>query len=155
LKRELYWLLGTVTLTGLIGVWIFGDKIFDSTPADFQLHDTYYVFPKTFLLTFILISLLTTMYVARGIYYKLNNRIVNGVLTLLLLVVFVGQIMYLWSMTEFEGHIRAVESSEVYSEMQMDLSSSFTVTKRTLWAWTIITGTIMSITGYKSLKPRD
>jgi hypothetical protein len=74
LTRELYWLLGTVILTGLIGLWIFGDKLIDSTPIDIQLHDTYYVFPKTYLLTIVFLGLLTTTYLTRGIYFKLNNK---------------------------------------------------------------------------------
>jgi hypothetical protein len=154
LTRELYWLLGTVILTGLIGLWIFGDKIFDSTPVDIQLHDTYYVFPKTLLLTVIFIGLLTTTYLTRGIYFKLNNKIINGILTILLLIILVGQIMYLDWVNGLESHLKVLYSREMDKEIQADVLSGFKVTKGTLWTLLIITGTILTTTGYKTFKTK-
>jgi hypothetical protein len=154
LTRELYWLLGTVILTGLIGLWIFGDKLIDSTPIDIQLHDTYYVFPKTYLLTIVFLGLLTTTYLTRGIYFKLNNKIINGILTVLLLIIFVGQIIYLDSVNGLESHLRVLYSREVNKEIQTDILSGFKVTKATLWILLIITGTILATTGYKTFKPK-
>ena len=154
LLRELYWVLGTITLTGLIGLWIFGNKIFDPTPVDIQLHDTYYVFPKTVLLTTIFIGLLTTTYLTRGIYYKLNNKIINGILTVLLLIIFVGQIMYLDWVNGLESHMRVLYSREMDKEIQTEVLSGFKVTKGTLWTLLIITGTILATTGYKTFKQK-
>lgn len=154
LIRELYWVLGTLTLTAVIGLWIFDDKIFDSTPVDIQLHDTYYVFPKTLLLTMIFIGLLTTTYLTKGIYFKLNNKIINGILTLLLIMVFVGQVMYLDWVNGLESHLRVLYSREMDKEIQSDVLSGFKVTKGTLWALLIITGTILATTGYKTFKKK-
>lgn len=154
LTKELYWLLGTAILTGLIGLWIFGDKMFDPTPVDIQLHDTYYVFPKTLLLTVICLFLLTMTYLMRVIYYKLDNRIVNGILTFLLIVALVGQIINLGWVNGLETHLRVLYSREIDKEIQTSVLSSFKVTKGTLWTLIIITGTILTTTGYKTFKTK-
>lgn len=154
LTRELYWLLGTVILAGLVGLWIFGDKSFDPTPVDIQLHDTYYVFPKTLLLTVIFLFLLTTTYLTRVIYYKLDNRMVNGILTLLLIVALVGQIRNLGWVNGLETNLRVLYSREMDKETQKSVLSSFQVTKGTLWALIISTGVILTTTGYKTFKTR-
>jgi hypothetical protein len=154
LLRELYWVLGTVTLTGLIGLWIFGDKIFNSTPVDIQLHDTYYVFPKTLLLALIFFFLLTTTYLTRGIYYKLDNKIINGILTVLLIIIFVGQIMYLDWVNGLESHLKVLYSREMDKEIRTYVLSGFKVRKGTLWTLLIITGTILATTGYKTFKSK-
>ncbi len=151
---EIYWVLGTVILTGAIGLWIFGDQILDSTPVDIQLHDTYYVFPKTILLTVIFIGLLTTTYLTRGIYFKLNNKIINGILTILLLIILLGQIMYLDWVNGLESHLRVLYSREMDKGIQANALSGFKVTKGTLWTLIIITGTILATTGYKTIRKK-
>lgn len=154
LTRELYWLLATAILTGVIGLWIFGAHIFDPTPADIQLHDSYYVFPKAFLLIAVFVALLSGAYLSRGIYFKLHNKILNGILTLLSFIVFVGLMIYLYSVSEFESHLRAVYSGEMDKNVQADVLSSFRATKGTVWTLLIITAAILMTTGYKILKPR-
>ena len=150
LIREIYWVFGTVILTGVIGLWIFGDQILDTRPIDIQVHDTYYVFPKTILLTVIFIGLLTTTYLVRGIYFKLNNKVINGILTILLSVILVGQIMYLDWVSGLESHLRVLYSREMDKEIQANVLSGFKVTKGTLWTLIIITGTTLATTGYKT-----
>jgi hypothetical protein len=154
LTIELYWLLGTVVLTGLFGLWIFGDKIFDPKPVDIQLHDTYFVFPKLLLLAVILLLLLTTIYLVRVIHYKLDNRIINGVLTFLLVIALVGQIINLGWVNGLETHLRVLYSREMDKEIQANVLSSFMVTKGTLWTLIIITATILTTTGYKTFKTK-
>lgn len=154
LIKETYWILAITTLTGVIGLWIFGDKILDPTPVDIQFHDTYFVFPKTLLITVIFIVLLTATYLMRGIYFRLNNKIINSVLTLILLLLFIGQIMYLDWVNGLEGQLRILYSREMDKEIQTDILSSFKIANVTLWTLLIITGLILATTAYKTFKPR-
>lgn len=155
LTRELYWLLGAAILTALFGLSIFGDKILDRIPFDIQLHDTYYVFPKSLLLAVVFIGLLTTTYIVRGIFFKLNSKIVNGVLTVVTLIVFVGLIACLNWVDGFEDHLRVLYSKEIGKEIQTDVLSSFKVAKGTLWMFLAITTTILVTAGYKTFKTRE
>lgn len=152
LQRELYWLLGGVGLTGMIGLWIFGGKILDGIPVDIQLHDTYYVFTKSHVLTVILLLLLTTTYLTRVIYYKLNNKIVNGILTFLLLIALVVQLINLNWVIGLEAHARILYSREMDEEVQMKVIAGFKIIKGIVWALLIITGTLLTTAVYKTFK---
>lgn len=154
LIREIYWVLGIVIFTGLIGFWIFGKAIFDSTQVDIQLHDTYYVFSKTLLLIAIFITLLTSAYLTRGIYFKLNNKIVNGILTILLLIILVGQIINLDWVNGLEYHLSVLYSREMDKEIQAGVLSDFRVTKGILWTLLLITLTMLATITYKTVKPK-
>jgi len=152
LIKESYLALGTIILTVIIGLMIFGIGLFDPKPIDIQLHDTYFVFPKPFFLAIIFIGLMTTTFLVRGIYFKLNNKIINAILTLLLIIVFVGQIIYLDWVNGLETHFGILYSREM--DGQTNALAGFNVTKGTLWTLLIITGTIMITTGYKTIKPK-
>jgi hypothetical protein len=152
--KELYWVFGAGLLTGIIALSIFGYRVFDPTPIDIQLHDTYFVFPKSFLLTIIFIGLLTASYITRGIYFKLDNKIINGILALLLLVIFIAQIMYLNWVDGLEGHLRVLYSRDMDKDIQTEVLSIYKITKGTLWTFVSITGSMLAATGYKTFKPR-
>lgn len=117
--------------------------MFDPAPIEIQLHDTYLIFQKIHLLIVLLIALLTTTYLVRVIYYKLNNRIVNGVLSFLLMLALVLQVIGLiW-----------VNSLVTYARSGM--LSGFKVTEWTLGALIIITAAILATTGYKTFRAKE
>lgn len=154
LISELYWVFGATILTVAIGLWIFGSKIFDSTPVDIQLHDTYYVFPKILLFIIIFIGFLTIAHLMRGIYFKLHNKIINGILTLLLMIVFIGLVMYINMVNGYENHLSVLYSREIDIEVKADVLSQFRVPKTILWTLIIGTAIILVTTGYKTFKPK-
>ncbi len=89
LIKELYWILGTIILFILTGLILFGKALFNGRSIEIQLHDTYFVFAKSFLLTIIFIGFLTTNYLIKVLYYKGNDAILNSILVLLLMILFV------------------------------------------------------------------
>lgn len=66
ITRELPWLLGVTILSVLTSFLLLGNKFFDLSPVDIQLHDTYYVIPKLIFLLIILMVLLTFTYLIRA-----------------------------------------------------------------------------------------
>lgn len=76
-KREFYWMLGTILLTLIVGAVIFGDNMFNGYNLELQVHDTYYIFPKSLLMTAIFVFLMISTYLNRLIYRISTNRIVN------------------------------------------------------------------------------
>lgn len=132
MKKELYWILGTILLTLTIGVIIFGDKLFNGYLLDLQIHDTYYIFPKYFLLAAIFTFLLIVVYLNRLIYWKFTNRILNILTAVILLLLLVGLINYTNWISSY------VEESGYYSlnkRTQTERIPEFTMA---LWILTIV-----------------
>src|SRR5688572_21675433 len=132
LRRELYWILGTVLLTLTIGLFIFGDKLFNGRFLDLQLHDTYFIFPKTLFLTAIFIFLLGGMYFNRGIYNKLENKVVSVLGTIVLIFILLGLISY-WNW--IYGYVNDSGYYIFDERSQTEKISEFTMTH---WVLTII-----------------
>jgi hypothetical protein len=151
-RKELYWLLGTISLTLTIGLVIFGDKLFNGRPLDLQIHDTYFIFPKILFLTVIFICLLGGMYLNRAIYNKWDNRAVSILVAILLTFIVIRLISYsdwIYGYVKDSGYYIFDERS------QTERISEFTMTH---WVLTIIISvTLVTIvtTGYKILKPKS
>ena len=94
LRNELYWIVGTILLTLTIGLLIFGDKLFNGRLLDLQLHDTYFIFPKTLFVTAIFVFLMGSMYLNRGIYNKLENKVASVLVTIVLIFILLGLVRY-------------------------------------------------------------
>jgi hypothetical protein len=80
LTIEVFFILGVASLTLLVGLILFQNKLFDGKDLDLQLHDTYIILPKTFLLLAVFATLLVLVNLARAVYHKLNNKLVNIIL---------------------------------------------------------------------------
>lgn len=150
--KELFWVLGTIIITAIIGFIVFGGELFDPMPIDLQFHDTYFVLSKSIFLTIIFISLLITTYLTRGIYFRLNNKVINGILTALLIIVLVGLVFYLNWVNGLEGHLQVLNSREMDQEIQADIVSEFKIAKTILWIMLLITVSLLTTTGYKTIR---
>jgi len=152
LKKELYWVLGAISATVIIGLIIFGNGLFNGRLLDLQLHDKYYIFPKTLFLTAVLFILLLSTYLIRGIYWKLDNRIVNTLLAAIFTLVLVRLINY-WNW--IYGFVKDHGFYLFDEKTQTEMVSEFTMSH---WVLTIIIPiTIVTLltTGYKIIKPRS
>jgi hypothetical protein len=151
LRKEMYWILGTIMLTLTIALFIFGDKLFNGRLLDLQLHDTYFIFPKTLFVTAIFIFLLIGMYLNRGIFSKLENKAASILVTIVLLFILLGIIRYLnW----IYGYVNDSGYYIFDERSQTERISEFTMTH---WILTIvILATMVTImtTGYKIIKPK-
>ena len=151
LNKELRWLLGTTALSAIIALGFFGKKLFNGHPLELQIHDTYYLFPKYFLLSAIFIILLISVYLNRLSYWKSNNRRMNILLFILLIIFLLPLINYAswtYGFTKDSGYYFFNERT------QAERISEFTMT---LWILTIvIVATFMTIvvTGYKMTKTK-
>lgn len=151
LRRELYWIIGTILSTLIIGLLIFGDRLFNGRALDLQVHDSYFIFPKILFLTAIFIVLLLGMYLNRGIYNKLNNRVANIVLAIVLTFICFGLKRY-WDW--IYGYVKDSGYYMLDERSQSEMVSEFTMTH---WILAIIIPMIMLTiitTGYKIVKPK-
>lgn len=157
MKRELateaVWIIVNLLLALVIAFLIFGKRLFDGIAADIQLHDTYFVFPKEHITIIIFMALLTISYLARAIYYKLNNRLINFLLMPLLIIVLLVLVLQLNSVHGLEYHLRVVYSTETDIEVKAEALSGFTLSKGVLWTLIVVIVTVLGLTGYKILKP--
>jgi hypothetical protein len=165
--KELYWSLGTIALTVIVGLWMFEGRLFGPPTIDIQLHNGYYIFKKYHILVAFLFGVLSSIYMIRGIYYKLNNRIVNGTLTLLL-VLFIGGLIFILNMTK-ELEIRMLDMSfwdyshrswaepfytDWIQKRKGDVILKFRVVNGFLWTLLALTISILILTGYKTFRKR-
>lgn len=152
LRKELYWILGTISLTILIVLLIFGDKLFNGRLLELQLHDTYFIFPKFLFVTIIFILLAVGMYLNRGIYWKMNNKAIGILLTIMLVIILLRLLSY-WNW--IYGYVNDSGYYSFDERSQTERISEFTMT---YWILTIIimmlVVTILTM-GYKILKPKS
>lgn len=139
-------------LTLTIGVIIFGDKLFNGNLLDLQIHDTYYIFRKYFLLTAIFIFLLISIYLNRLIYWKSNKRVFS-ILTIIVLVVFlIGLVNYTnW----IYGYSKDYGYYTINEKTQTERISEFTMTFWILTIMTLTTIVTIATTGYKIARPKN
>ena len=148
--KEIFWILGATLTTLIIGYILFDDKLFNGRLLDLQVHDTYYIFPKTFFLVLIGLTLLISIYLIRGLYWKSNKRFVNVVLTLILAIILYDLLHYAsW----LYGYVKD-SGFYVYDEAsQTEKISQFLLT---YWYLTIINSILiltLTTTIYKTIKP--
>jgi hypothetical protein len=150
LKTEFYWLLGTIAVTVIIGLLIFENSLFNGRLLDLQVHDTYFIFPKMLFLTIMFVTLLASTYLIRVIYWKVNNRVVNVTLTLVLICVLTRLLIY-WNWI-----YAYVQDSGFYlfdERTQTERISEFTVTNWILPVFVLVTIVAIGTTGYKIMRP--
>ena len=149
LKKELYWVLGTISLTLTVGLIIFGDKLFNGRLLDLQVHDSYFIFHKYLFLTAIFIFLLGGMYLNRGIFNILDNRVVSILVAIILTFILIGLISYSnW----IYGHVKDSGYYSFDERSQTERISEYTMTHWVLTIMIIVTGVTIMTTGYKIVR---
>src|SRR5690606_34061399 len=150
LTKEIIWILGTMFIAFIIGLLCFGDTLFNGRPLDLQIHDTYYIFPKTFYLIIIWITIILATYIIRGLYRKSNNRLVNIIITVILTLILLTILPYynwVYGYTKDSGYYFHNQDG------QTDRISDFVITH---WYLTVLIGliglTIATIV-YKTFRP--
>ena len=151
MRKELYWIIGTILLTLTIALFIFGAKLFNGQFLDLQLHDTYFIFPKTLFVTAIFIFLLVGMYLNRGIFNKLENKAVSILVTIVLIFILVGLFRY-WNW--IYGHVNDSGYYIFDKRSQTEKISEFTMTHWILTIIILVTMVTIMTTGYKIIKPK-
>jgi hypothetical protein len=150
--KEIYWTVGTAIVTGIIGLLLFNGRLWGGQPIEVQLHDTYLVFSKQSMLAIIFLILLTGCYLTRTIYYKLDNKIVIGLLTFLLVALLIWQFVYLEFVNGLEYHIAPVVDKGDYFQKQ-DVRG-FKELRGFIWTLIFATGTILATVGIKLFKTK-
>ncbi len=107
IKKELYWLIGTVTLILFVIVGVFGINGFkpDST-TDINVHDTYYVISTTHAIVLITPLIFFSIYLIRIFYQKFKNPVSNTVFMfsdIILIFIFTFLISFAGSIRETPG----------------------------------------------------
>jgi hypothetical protein len=151
-REELYWLLGTMSLTLVIGLLFFGRNLFNGRLLDLQLHDTYIIFPKSFFMAGVFIFLLTGTYLNRGIYRKLNKRSVSILLTIILALLLFVLISY-WDFNY--GYLQDAGYYLFDERSQTERISDFLMTHWSLIIIILVTSVTIFTTGYKIIKPKQ
>ncbi|MEN7548706.1 hypothetical protein AAG747_12350 [Rapidithrix thailandica] len=149
LLKELYWIAGGVVLTMLVGVLLFGTALFDGEPMEVQLQNTYFVFPKLLLIIILFGGLMIFTYLIRGIYFNLENRNVNMILTSIVLVLLVGLIKCLSWIQGYENLLLEKQNASLE-----DIQSQFSTVKWILWGLVVFCGGIVTLSGYKIFKSK-
>jgi len=135
--------LGVASSSFLVGLTLFQNKLFDGKNLDIQLHDTYVVLPKTFILLVIFATLLVLINLARAIYHKLNNKLVNIILGTLLVIVVTVLVLYVNWLNGYKSHMQALYSEQFeYSSTEIQIEDSLTRTKN---LFLIVIGLISTI----------
>ncbi len=151
LKKELYWILGTILVTLIIGLLLFNDKLFNGRLLDLQVHDTYFVFPKMLFVTAIFTVLLVSMYLNRGIFKGLDNRALSISLILILTVILIGLINYsnwIYGYVKDSGYYLFDERTET------EKISKFTMLHWVLVIFILVIVITILTTGYKIIKSK-
>jgi uncharacterized protein with ParB-like and HNH nuclease domain len=151
LRRELQWIIGTILSTLIIGLLIFGDRLFNGRALDLQLHDTYFIFPKILLLAAIFIFLLLGTYLNRVIYNNANNKVANIVLAIFLALILFKLKKYwdwIYGYVKDSGYYMSDERS------QTEKISEFTMTHWILLVIMLMTIVTLITAGYKIIKPK-
>ncbi|UXE66124.1 MAG: hypothetical protein KA713_16940 [Chryseotalea sp. WA131a] len=151
--KELYWTVGIAVATGTIGMLLFNARLWDGQPVEIQLPEMYLVFSKLSVLIIIFLILLTSCYITRIIYYKLDNKILMGFLTFLLLSLLLYQFAYLEWINGFEYHIApAVDKGDYFQKLDVLGFKEFRVLM-----WTLISanGIILTAVGLRFFKTKE
>lgn len=77
-QRELFWLLGTITLVLLGHLLFFGKQGFvEGGTVDINIHDTYLIYPSTDIMLLLGVFLFLIVYSVRTVGSAFKNRIAN------------------------------------------------------------------------------
>lgn len=86
MKKELFWFLGTLLITVILNLFLFGFEGFaKNSTLDVNIHDTYFVIENKHIIITLTLLLLFIVYTVRALAKKFKNQVINVILILLTL----------------------------------------------------------------------
>lgn len=150
LTKEMIWTTGTMLAAFAIGLVLFGASLFNGRPLDVQVHDTYYVFPKTFYIISVWVTVIAATYAIRALYKRSNNRLVNIVMAAILTLI-------LWAILPHYNWLYGYVKDAGYyfhnQGTQTDRVSEYVVTYWYLTVVITLIGLIIVTAVYKAIRP--
>ena len=103
IRTEIFWIIGLVVLTNLIWYSILGGLLSNGRLLEIQIHDTYLIVPKLFLVGLTFLVLLLFMYLLRWIHARTINRTLT-IFTVVLTTVLLILLLFSWLTSLQEVH---------------------------------------------------
>lgn len=105
MKKEIFWLIGTIAFVLILDIFVFGiDNLKIDSTLDINIHDTYFVTPSSHIIWLLNILIFFGIYLLRMLRRNFRNLIANIIFlasNIILILIFTQVISMVISVSEF------------------------------------------------------